>query len=380
MRLLPVPSPCPPDWRVEWDAINEQFEWIRSMKGCPQDHLHHAEGDLWIHMRMVCEALAGLADWRSLGEADRELVFTAALLHDVAKPACTRTENGRITSRGHSVRGAIEARRILWESGADMVAREHVCGLVRYHQMPLHAIERPEPQKTVLRISQQARCDFLAALAKADSLGRICEDQEGLLVKIGLFEELCREHSCLDRPWGFPSPLSRFEYFRREGRDPNYKAHDESRCEVVLMSGLPGSGKDTWLTEFAQGMPVISLDEIRQELGVGPTGNQGSVIHEAKERARVFLRSHTGFAWNATNLTRDRRSQLIDLFTDYHARVRIVHVESPYRMLFERNAGRVRAVPRQAIEEMLDIQEVPDVTEAPMVEWWENAEGLNRRV
>jgi hypothetical protein len=85
------------------------------MRGCAQDAVFHAEGDVWIHTRMVCEAMAALPVWCALPEGDRQVVFAAAVLHDQAKPSCTREENGRITSRGHSVRGAINARRILWE-------------------------------------------------------------------------------------------------------------------------------------------------------------------------------------------------------------------------------------------------------------------------
>jgi len=75
------------------------------MRGCAQDAVFHAEGDVWIHTRMVCEAMAALPVWRALPEGDRQVVFAAAVLHDQAKPSCTREENGRITSRGHSVRG-----------------------------------------------------------------------------------------------------------------------------------------------------------------------------------------------------------------------------------------------------------------------------------
>jgi len=379
MSMLPCPVPGPPDWRVDWDAVSEEFSWIREMRQCPQEPRHHAEGNVWVHVRMACEALASLPEWQNLAELDRELLFAAVLLHDVAKPACTRTEEGRITSRGHSHKGSIQARRILWEYGAEVTKREHVCALVRHHQIPFYLIDRPDAQRMALSISQHARCDLLAILAKADALGRVCQDQQNLLVKIDLFEELCREHGCLNRPWPFPSPLSRFEYFRREERDPHYEAHDESRCEAVVMCGLPGSGKDTWLTINAPNIPVISLDDIREELGAEPTGNQGEVIQAAKERARVLLRSGTDFAWNATNLTRDLRSQLVDLFTNYHARVRIVHVEAPRESLFVRNDQRSRRVPPGAIERMIDRWEIPDVTEAPIVEWWENTNVLRRR-
>jgi putative nucleotidyltransferase with HDIG domain len=171
MSLPPFACPSPPDFRVNWQVLDQQFEWIRAMKDCLQDPVFHGEGDVWIHVRMVCEALASLKEWRHLSDTDRELLFAAALLHDVAKPACTRYEDGRITSRGHSQRGAIQARRILWERGADFEAREKVCALVRYHQAPFYLITRADSLRTAFVISQTARCDLLTIIAKADALG-----------------------------------------------------------------------------------------------------------------------------------------------------------------------------------------------------------------
>ena len=138
------------------------------------------------------------------------------------------------------------------------------------------------------------------------------------------------------------------------------------------MSGLPGAGKDTWLRRRAPELPVISLDSIREELDAPSTGDQGSVIQAARDRARQLLREGVSFAWSATNLSRDRRGQLIDLFTAYRARTRIVYVEAPNGELFERNAKRQRPVPIDAIEHMLDHWQVPDVTEAWAVEWWQS--------
>lgn len=97
-----------------------------------------AEGDVWIHTRLVCEALVALPEWQALAAEDRDLVFAAALLHDVAKPLCTRVENGRVTSRGHSQRGAIEARRILWELGRMFCGGSRCapwCGFTRFRSI-----------------------------------------------------------------------------------------------------------------------------------------------------------------------------------------------------------------------------------------------------
>src|SRR5689334_4252169 len=95
-------TPQPPGWRVNWAAIHDDFAWIRDMQGTMQEPQWHAEGDVHIHTRMVAEAMAGEKRWRALNELDRHITFAAALLHDVAKPACTKFEDGRCTSPNHT--------------------------------------------------------------------------------------------------------------------------------------------------------------------------------------------------------------------------------------------------------------------------------------
>jgi predicted kinase len=378
MRQFPLPIPQPPEWRFDWDALDRDFLWIQAMRGCPQEPAYHAEGDVWVHVRMVCEALAGMEAWRGLPPGEREVVFAAALLHDVAKPSCTRHEEGRIVSRGHSPRGAIDARRILWDLDAAFAVREQVCGLVRHHQAPFHFVNRADAQRLAFLISQTARCDLLATLARADAVGRQCSGQSAILEHVALFEEYCREQECLLAPRRFPSAHSRFLYFRSEDRDPNYLAYDDSRCEVTVLSGLPGAGKDTWIAEHLSGVPMVSLDAIRETLGAEPTGNQGAVLQAAREEARALLRNARNFAWNATNLSRDVRRQLVDLFTGYGARVRIVYVEVSPDRLFKQNRSREAAVPAEALERLMERWETPDSTEASEVEWWVNGERTSR--
>lgn len=370
MNLFPFPCPAPPSWRVEWEELTRRFEWFEAMKGCPQDVRYHAEGDVWTHARMVCEAMAAMPEWRDLPESQRELLFAAAVLHDSAKPVCTRVEEGRITSRGHSRRGALLARRLLWDHATPFALREQVCALVRRHQTPYHLLNRTDCERMAFLMSQTVRCDWLAILARADLLGRHCNDQAELLDQIGLFEEFCREAGCWNGPRAFPSDLSRFEYFRAGNRDPLYHAHEQSQVEVILMSGLPGSGKDTWIQTNMPGTPQISLDAIREQLDDAPGREQGAVVQAARELAREHLRAGRPFIWNATNLSRERRAPLVDLFTAYRARVRIVYVEAAAADLFQRNRTRSAPVPMTAIERMMQRWEVPEPDEAPHVEWW----------
>ena len=366
----PWPIPQPPEFRVDWAALEAACPWVPSLRGCEQDAIHHAEGDVWIHTRMVAEAMAAMPAWRALPADERALVFSAALLHDIAKPSCTRREDdGRITARGHSRKGELQARALLWELGIAPADREALCNLIRFHQLPFFLVEREEPARTAISVAETTRCDHLALVTEADARGRICADLEKLLVNIECFRELCADAGVLSGPRNFANDVSRVEFLRTPGRDAAYAAHDDLAFEVTMLSGLPGAGKDTWVVENANGRPVLSLDGIRRELDIDGGQPQGKVIAAAEERAREHLRAKRPFVFNATNLSRELRGQWLNLFHAYRARVRIVYVECSHVELMRRNRERDARVPDAAIARMLERWEVPDCTEAHVVEY-----------
>ncbi|GIG61065.1 hypothetical protein Lfu02_54370 [Longispora fulva] len=366
---------CPdgPGWTVPWAAIEARFDWVRRMAGVPQDRIHHAEGDVAVHTRMACEALAGLPAWRALPTAERELLFAAVLLHDVAKPDCTREEDGRITAHGHSRRGELFARRVLWEGGAPREFRESVAALVRHHQIPFWALERPDLRRIAFRVSLLAKNSHLVLLATADILGRTCTDTDEFLDNVALYGEYCAEQHCLDGPRAFPSDHARFEYFRRDDRDPDYPAYDDTRLTVTVLSGLPGVGKDHWIAAHRPGVPVVSLDAVRARLGVKPTDGQGPVVAAAQQEAREHLRAGRPFVWNATNVTRQLREQCVGLVVAYGGRVELVGLEAPPAVIRARNAARPAPVPEAVLRRLAAKWETPDVTEAHAVTWVDTA-------
>lgn len=365
--------PCPtgPLWEVDWERISATYDWIEALKGVPQDPVYHAEGDVWTHTRMVCEAMVALPQWRAQSAETRSALFAAALLHDVAKPRCTLMEGDRVRSPHHAARGALMAREILWRMGAPPALRERVAALVRCHMKPFWLINQARPEADAALISLRARCDHLAILAQADALGRISPDQDKLLEQVALFVAVCEEQGCLRGPRSFASPHTRFQYFRQQGRDPDLLAYDDTRLEVTVMSGLPGVGKDRWIQEHCRGMAVVSLDALRAQMGVSPSRPQGAVIHAAKDLARERLRAAEPFVWNATNLTRQLRSQLIDLLSQYKASVRLVHIEATAKALARQNRARESVVPPAVIDRMVRKWEVPDLSEAHEVLWFD---------
>lgn len=371
---------CPtgPDWALDWESIERQFSWIRAMDGVPQSPIYHAEGNVLIHTRMVASELVQLEEWRNLPEDERQILFASALLHDVGKPDCTKIESdASVTSRGHARKGANIARQVLWTGQefaqpAPFGIREHIVQLVRFHGLPLQFLNHPQPEKAIIMASQQVRLDRVALLSEADVRGRICPDKDEVLARVELFRDVCRELDCYSGPRQFANELSRFVYFHKEEGDPNYVAYDETTCEVILMSGLPGSGKDSWVRAHKPDWPVISLDGIRREFQISPEGDQGHVIQIAKERARVLLREQRSFIWNATNISRTLRQQLIGLFLSYRAKVHIVYVDAPFNTILQRNRQRKEKeqVPEEVIYKLLGKLDLPDVSEAHICEFY----------
>jgi putative nucleotidyltransferase with HDIG domain len=353
---------------IDWAHIEEQLPWFRELRETPQDPVYHAEGDVATHTRMVVEALQTLPEFAGLGEQDRQILLAAALLHDIEKRSTTvREPDGRITSRGHARKGAYTARTMIYrERPAPFAVREAVVKLVRYHGLPLWIMEKPSPEKALFQASLEVNTRHLYLLAKADVLGRICDDQEDLLYRVELFKAFCEEQTCWGIPRAFPSGLARYEYFQKEDRSAVYEPYDDTWGEVVLLSGLPGVGKDTFIGRHYADRPVVSLDNIRGELNIDPADSKanGRVVQEARERARVCLRRREPFVWNATSLTRLQRRRIIDLAADYGARVKVIYLEVPYEVLHRQNREREKMVPPAVIERMIDRLEVPSPVEA----------------
>ena len=383
MTLTNLPSvpwslpgcPAPPAWSLDWQYLLARYSWLHDLASTPQHPAYHAEGDVLTHTRMVVEALVALPAWRALAPPARAVLFAAALLHDVAKPICTVLDSaGQIHAPRHARKGEQLARTLLWRdaqayANIPFPHREQVAKLVRHHGLPLWLLDKADPARAAVAASQVVPLDHVALLAEADVRGRICSEQQELLDRIELFRASCAELGCLTAPRAFHSAHSRFVYFRNPGAALDYSAYDDTQFDVVLLCGLPAAGKDTWARRHAGDLPIIALDALRAELNVAPDEHPGPVVQEARRRARALLQRQQPFVWNATNITRRLRRQLIDFFAAYRARVRIVYVDAPFDLILRRNRARAVPVPEQIIARMLEQFELPDLTEAHAVDY-----------
>lgn len=338
--------------------------WCRSMASCQQDAKWHAEGDVWTHTKMVCRQLPLLPNWDKLTQEERTILIFTALFHDSAKPLTTQVdpETGRVSSPKHSLKGEQLCRSVLREWGCDLTLREKIARMVRFHGRPAFLLEKADPNHEVISLSWLLSNKLLYLFALADNRGRTTDSGRSE-ENIELWKLASEENICFDQQFAFTNDHHRFLFYR-EPVNLFYEPHEDYRCDVTMMAGLPGSGKDTWLLQNKPTLPVVSLDDIRGEMGVDPTDNQGVVIQAAQEKCREHLRDKRDFAFNATNLMRSTRKRWIDLFAGYNAYIEIAYVEPPLSVILQQNKQRKRNVPEQVIRDLADKIEPPTWTEA----------------
>ena len=341
------------------------------MAAVPQDPEWHGEGDVLTHTKMVADALFRLPEYQALDAQAQHILFASALLHDVEKRSTTTSEERdgrtRIVSPRHAKKGEHTARQILYcDLAAPFAVREAVAKLVRWHGLPLWAIEKPQPEHAAIVAALQVNTQWLAILAKADALGRICPDTAKLLDKIALFQALCEENQSWGACYPFSGCHTRYHYLNHPESSPDYQPYDDFSCTVHMMSALPGSGKDTHIARHLRDLPVLSLDDIRRAHRIDPADKKatGRVIQLGKEQARQYLRDQQDFVFNATNLTRELRGKWTALFADYRARIHIVYLEVPWPQLLRQNKQREHSVPEAVIRRLLGKLEIPFYDEA----------------
>lgn len=367
------------EFDFDFQEYRKKYSWVEDMFNTEQDSIHHSEGNVGIHTEMVMKSMTSLEDFKILNGENKETLFLSALFHDVEKRSTTKIEDGRIVSPGHAKKGEKTTRGILYrEFEIPFVQREQICKLVRHHGLPLWIFDKQNPDKSLIETSLLSNTHFLYLIAKADIMGRECEDKEELFYRIDLFKEYALQLDVYNKKKNFITEHAKAIFFEKENSFIDYEPFDDTICEVTMMCAIPGSGK-THFIEKNYSLPIVSLDEIRRENKIKPEDKYatGYVIQLAKEKAKSFLRKKQSFVWDATNFTKQIREQLIGLFREYNARVKIIYLEVPYKTLQEQNKNRDYPVPEVVLERFIDHLEMPSHSEAHKVEYYYLAQKQN---
>lgn len=127
----------------------------------------------------------------------------------------------------------------------------------------------------------------------------------------------------------------------------------ETRPRIILLVGLPGSGKSTWLER--QGITGISSDWIRQVLADDPTDQ--SIHTRVFMTMRYLLGQRLAIGrpvsyLDATHLTPEERRPYVRIAQRYGANVEAVYFDVPLEVCRQRNLRRNRVVPDEALDRL----------------------------
>lgn len=137
----------------------------------------------------------------------------------------------------------------------------------------------------------------------------------------------------------------------------------------IMLVGAPASGKSTWAKDFVieaerrdLEAQIISSDKIREELWGDESiqNNPNEVFELAHKRIIEALRAKVDYViFDATNIKRKRRVQLMEKIKDFSDEKHCVVFAEPFYILQQRNMVRARSVPEYVINRMIEQFEMP---------------------
>lgn len=124
--------------------------------------------------------------------------------------------------------------------------------------------------------------------------------------------------------------------------------------KLIILSGVAGVGKSTYVKENLADATILSSDEIGAELGV-TGGNNAKVFQTMYDRARDLMSQKVDtIVLDATMLTRRRRLGALSQINphNYGYEVEVVQLHKPLQEILKQNKMREAVVPEQTVKQM----------------------------
>lgn len=326
---------------LTWDdTVNLRFQGIKLPESL---NPYHIEGDVWTHTMMVCKQ----------AENAPYTVRLAALLHDIGKPdtRAVNAKNGRVSFFNHDAVGAFKALEILKKKEIGLSKDE----IVRvFNLIALHT--------QIYKLD----VDKLIGL----------EDREILsdLIDLGTADHEGRFHTKGDAE--IPTHL-------KFSGISSIKRNRETTKEVVILCGLPASGKSSWMFNDTKGSRyIVSRDEaLMQEamycktLGINYTYNQAfknvdqnkvdkmlqKMFKDAKEQDKVIV--------DMTHMSKKSRRKSLSHFGPEYKKKCVVFL-TDLETLHLRNSERTgKVIDKSVIERMMRSFYPPTLEEFDEIEY-----------
>lgn len=360
------------DMKPLWDKI-EAIKEFAVLKDTPQSTIWHKEGNVMNHVKRVVEVMEEELFKMNVDKNSKYYIvmMSAALCHDLGKATTTKwdKEKNDWACSHHGETGENITRLLFYED--DFILRELVCYMVRWHMNLHHVLDKDNVDEALTRMAQGwVSIKDMLILNKCDSLGskndietyEFLENRWNTIKekaeKMDIFDmnwydyqckKLCDEkNNGIDEILNITPPLrwrnvnkvlnDIMEKELAQGFKPYWKTNLElnnNEFTVYMMIGLPGSGKDTLIKEYLNGIPTICRDDIRTEIGIKgekPQGNkeqENQVTQIFEERMIENCKKKQSFVINNTNLKKQYRKRFLEIIKPYEPKVIYIYVEAP---------------------------------------------------
>ena len=364
-----------------WDKI-EAIKEFAVLKDTPQSNIWHLEGNTLNHTKRVVEVMEEELFKMNVDKDSKYylIMMSAALCHDLGKATTTKwdKEKNDWACSHHGEAGENITRLLFYED--DFILRELVCYMVRWHMNLHHILDKDNVDEALARMAQGwVSIKDMLILNKCDSLGskndyetpEFLENRWNTIKekaeKLDIFEmnwydyrcrEICQEQTIkadllLPLNWRNVKKMARniLKQTVNKGNKPDWKSDIDKNefFTVYMMVGLPGSGKDTLIKEYLNGIPTICRDDIRTEIGIKgekPQGNkeqENQVTQIFEERMIENCKKKQSFVIDNTNLKKQYRKRFLDIIKPYEPKVIYIYVEAPsLQDNYKRREGQIK--------------------------------------
>lgn len=324
--------------------IPEQY--ITQMKRTQQNPRFHAEGNVYNHTMLVLEQYYKYIDDFSLNAEDREVLYWAAILHDLGKTKVTRLVEGRWVARGHEAAGVPIARNILLSKPEITPEQRHrILNIVKWHHVPMRWGLMGTRYASYKRLSTQTDIRLLGIFALFDVMGRICVNKSHVLEVIDHFNEVIV--SRIQYEFGSHNEIQSFfdkaNYKKKNALWHALKADDirllekvmyrppekerEPQTNCIISIGPPKSGKTTYLQHMYPNHEHFDFDTTalpNQKIGLQKMTNDLSRLRKSLsnpfgEERKVVV--------DGMNLNVSQRKQVMEYVRDCGAKVHYIFFE-----------------------------------------------------
>lgn len=323
-----------------------------------QNPRYHAEGSVLSHTKMVVSKYFELRDRFRLSEEEKEVLYWAAVLHDVGKTQVTRFENNRWTSPGHEKAGLPMALdHLIRKSELNIKNRRKVLELVRWHGVPLHWIRKNRGIEDLKALGTCTDLRLLAIFSVFDFHGRICENQERVLGAIEHFQQV--QAAKAEYELGSYASLQQdYQKWNHRHKDAAWKAvkmRDMDLLEklisaaetdaaptrgkkVLLTIGPPQSGKTSFLEKKYPGLFRIDMAEHGMaEADLGDDYYESRKLIEFRHFLSTYLNRFRQVALDGRNLNESFRRRIAAMVREMNVEIEYVVFEAPLQTILDRN-------------------------------------------